>query len=228
MIVAQPKETYYQNPSAVPLGSPWTHTFKNMVGTNVRTALTDVLGVDNIYLGLRFPVRSLISHVLLWGIQNQSAHARTVAPLPLYGRELSAFMSELTLSRNGEQYLNLTDPAALNGDPEFSLFYREAETAMWGRCKLTYDTQNSAPLLLLICRGTGIHTWPQECDEQDRAWLYGISNVNPTEFSIHIKGGSMQLTNLYADSYQAAIFFKQVRRVTTNSQGFARVENVVN
>ncbi len=71
--LVQVNETYYQNPSAVPLGSPWTHTFKNMIGTNVRTALTDVLGVDNLYLGLRFPVRSLISHVLMWDTKPNGA-----------------------------------------------------------------------------------------------------------------------------------------------------------
>ncbi len=73
-----------------------------------------------------------------------------------------------------------------------------------------------------------MHTPPAECDEQDRAWLYGLSNINATEFSVHMKAGGVPLTMLYANTYQGALFFKQVRRVTTNSQGFARVENVLN
>ncbi len=77
-----------------------------------------------------------------------------------------------------------------------------------GPHEATQHNSYSFPLQILVARGSGVHTPPMDCDENSRYWLYGVTNINATEWSVTLganTSGDEHLINLLDNTYRACL-----------------------
>ncbi len=227
LAVVMTTEVFHANPSMHPREQPYTHVFQTMVSAKLPCSnYIDGGKTDSYYLGLVFPVKHLITHLVLWSQRHDDTRHINQRNLSPGGRDLMASMTKFELACDGEEYLKLEHPTGktLRYSSMTMAYQMESLKSLWGRPKC-YDA--NLPLILEVNRGER----PTGKDHNERRG-HGVPDQglkrHPNTLGVFVCYYMGAFASWESPHLMAALLYWSMRKIALDARGYASVVNVAN